>query len=233
MPAQTNAPAKTQTFPGSWLDERDKRFVAWGLGGTLLFAFALGALMLALKHTDTSITDPDAATAVIAPDYARHLVDFSLTDQQGRAVTRANLQGNYVVVDFVFTGCSVTCPYVNAQMEKVEQATQGQPVKLLSITLDPADDTVPVLAKYAPGFSADPARWSFLTGDQDAIHHLVGASFLPPDSSGEFSYMPGSFAHVQRIVLVDPTGNVLSYFDGLNPKAADYVLAAIASQKKS
>jgi protein SCO1/2 len=197
------------------------------LGATVLFAVGICVMMVALQRADTPTADPDVNTPVISPDYPRHLVDFSLTDQAGHAVTRGDLAGKIVVVDFIFTSCSVTCPYVNAQMQKIAQATKGQPVRLLSITLDPADDTVPVLARYAPGFSTDPTRWSFLTGDESVIHNLVGTSFLPPDSTGQFSYMPGNFAHVQRIVLVSEDGKVVSYYDGLNQNAADAVLADI------
>jgi len=230
LPADTREtdPLKIRgTFPGGWLSDADKRLVAWGLGGTLLFAVALGALMIALQRYDVPFTDPDAKTPVIAPDYPRQLTGFSLTDQAGRPVTQQDLAGKIVVVDFIFTTCSSTCPYVNAQMEKIQQATPGQPVRLVSITLDPTDDNVPTLARYAPEFRADPARWSFLTGDKDVIHNLVGTSFLPPDTTGEFSYMPGNFAHVQRIVLVDQNGRIVSYFDGLNPNAANEVLAQI------
>jgi cytochrome oxidase Cu insertion factor (SCO1/SenC/PrrC family) len=235
-PAETRQtdPLKIRaTFPGSWLDERDKRLIAWALGGTLLFALALGAMMIGLTRADLPVADPDANTPVIAPDYQRQLTDFSLTDQAGHSVTRADLAGKIVVVDFIFTSCSVTCPYVNAQMEKIQRATEGKPVRLLSITLDPADDSAPVLARYAPEFNADPARWSFLTGDKGVIHDLVGTSFLTPDTTGEFAYMPGNFAHVQRIVLVDPSGKVVSYFDGLNQNAADAVLAQIQKLENS
>jgi cytochrome oxidase Cu insertion factor (SCO1/SenC/PrrC family) len=230
MPTRTRAPEQPKaaaTFPGSWLDARDRRFVAWGLGATVLFAIGLGAVMAGLKWSDTSTADPDANTPVIAPDYPRQLVDFTLTDQAGRSITRTDFKNQITVVDFIFTSCSITCPYVNAQMEKIEQATKGQPVRLISITLDPVDDTVAVLSRYAPDFGADPDRWSFLTGDESVIHHLVATSFLPPDTTGDFAYMPGNFAHVQRIVLIDRTGKVVSYFDGLNQNAADAVLAQI------
>lgn len=220
-------PPERGTFPGSWLDDRDRRYIAWGLGATVLFAAGLVALMFALKSFDVSTADPDAATPVIAPDYPRHLSDFSLADQWGHPVTRADLQGKITVVDFIFTSCSLTCPYVNAQMQKIDEATPGEPVRLLSITLDPADDTVPVLARYSINYGAKPERWAFLTGDADMIHTFVGTSFLPPDTTGSFSYMPGNFAHVQRIVLVDQKGNIVSYFDGLNPHAAESVLAQI------
>ncbi|HEX4139112.1 MAG TPA: hypothetical protein VHY09_02110, partial [Candidatus Methylacidiphilales bacterium] len=93
MPADTKptaAPAERASFPGSWLEAGDRKIIAWALGGTLLFALVLGAVMFALMRADISAPDPDAATPVIAPDYPRHLVDFTLTDQSGRPVTRAD-----------------------------------------------------------------------------------------------------------------------------------------------
>lgn len=212
----------------SQLDRRAKLFVAGGAIGAIFFAFGVTLLMWALEGPNRPPVDPDAQTPVILPDHPRQLADFSLTDQQGRTVTAHDLQGKIVLVDFIFTSCSVTCPYVNAQMEKIEQATAGNAnVRLVSLTLDPDDDTVGVLAKYAVGFGADPNRWSFLTGDTAAIRELVGTSFLAQDTTGAFSYMPGNFANTQRIVLVDQTGRVVCYFDGLNQNAGDEAVARI------
>jgi protein SCO1 len=210
---------------GDVASSANRRAVWIGSGAALLAALGLGLLMAVLMRSDHQ-EDPDAQTPVIAPDYPRHLVDFSLLDQAGHAVTRQDLAGKWTVVDFLFTSCSVTCPFVNAQMEQVAHATASRPdVRLLSLTLDPADDTVAVLANYATSYGADPARWAFLTGNAAVMHNLVATSFLPPDTTGQFSYMPGNFAHVQRIVLVDKTGRIVSYFDGLNQNAGDAILA--------
>ena len=95
-----------------------------------------------------------------------------------------------------------TMPYANKSLYKASV------LRLLSLTLDPDDDTVDVLAKYAVGFGADPNRWSFLTGDTAAIRELVGTSFLAQDTTGEFSFMPGNFANTQRIVLVNQAGRI-------------------------
>jgi cytochrome oxidase Cu insertion factor (SCO1/SenC/PrrC family) len=210
------------------LDRRAKLFIAGGVIGAIFFAIGATLLMWGLESSSQSELDPDAGTPVILPDHPRHLADFSLRDQLGRTVTAHDLQGKIVLVNFVLTSCSVTCPYVNAQMEKIQQATAGNSnVRLLSLTLIPDDDTVDVLARYATSFGADPGRWSFLTGDTAAIRQLVGTSFLAKDTTGAFSYMPGNFANTQRIVLVDQAGRIVCYFDGLNQNAGDQALARI------
>ena len=52
------------------------------------------------------------------------------------------------------------------------------------------------------------------------IHNLIGTSFLSPDTNDVFAYMPGNFANIERIALVDPQGHVRDYFDGLNNDVA-------------
>jgi protein SCO1/2 len=218
-------PTRSGPPAGGSVTRNERRILSFGFGFVVLGVAGFWLLMTALERS-AQPDDPDANTPVIVPDYPRHLIDFSLFNQTGHAVTRQDLEGKFVVVNFLFTSCSITCPYVDAQMDKIAQATVGRKdVRLFSITLDPVDDTVPVLASYSNQFNANPSQWWFVTGSETVVHNLVETSFLPPDTTGQFSYMPGNFAHVNRIVLVDKSGHILSYFDGLNQNAADAVLA--------
>ena len=215
------------------LPDNERIVLSIGLGLTVVFTLGFGLMMFALSRSGSS-RDPDAQSLVIKPSYPRHLVDFALTDQSGHQVSRADLNGKIVVVSFVFTSCSVVCPYVNAQMAKIQHLTSSQPdVRLISLTLDPVDDTVPVLAKYGQDFGQDARRWSFLTGNETAMRSLIGTSFLSSDTSGQFASMPGNFANSQRIVLVDAQGRIVEYFDGLNQGAADAVVGEIRKLRRS
>ena len=129
-------------------------FPEYRIRAVVIFTLGFGLLMFALEHSSRP-PDPDAQTPVIKPDYPRHLIDFSLIDQSGHAFTRKDLDGKIVVVNFIFTSCAAVCPYVNAQMERIQQLTAGQPdVKLVSLTMDPVDDTAPVLARIWPELRA-------------------------------------------------------------------------------
>jgi protein SCO1/2 len=98
--------------------------------------------------------------------------------------------------------------------------------------VDPRTDTVPVLAKYGEGYGADTNRWLLLTGEKSALYDLIGTSFLAQDLDDPFGYMPGNFAHTERIAVVDSHGNVQAYFDGLRDDAADSVVAEITRLRK-
>ena len=60
----------------------------------------------------------NSGSRFISPDHPRQLVDFALTDRTGRTVTRSELDGKFLVVDFLFTSCSLTCPVVNSTWRK-------------------------------------------------------------------------------------------------------------------
>ncbi|HAX41348.1 MAG TPA: SCO family protein, partial [Solibacterales bacterium] len=67
------------------------------------------------------------------------------------------LEGNVWVADFFFTTCNGPCPRMSVQMREVQQATLDlNDIRLLSFTIDPANDTPEVLTAYARRYKAIP-----------------------------------------------------------------------------
>jgi protein SCO1/2 len=200
----------------------------------LVLGASFCALLFALNYhgqsEPTSLDNlPDSQPAFIQPDHPRDLVDFSLTASNGQPVTRADLDGKFLVVEFLLTSCNVTCPAVSRQMVQIQQLTTSQPdVRLVSITVNPRDDTPAVLQKYGQSFGADTNRWMFLTGEKAVLYDLIGKSFLAQDLDDPLGYMPGNFSHTERIAVVDPQGHLQGYFDGLNQNTAGAVVDEIA-----
>lgn len=219
---------------GSKPRNEERVFLIAAVSIALVFGAGFCGLMFALnvheKETDSAgIVSPTR----FSPDQPRQLVNFTLTECTGHTVTRADLQGKILVVDFLFTGCSLTCPVVNRCMAQIQQLTTNQPdVRLVSLTVDPRDDTPAVLAQYAEQFGADTNRWLFLTGEKSELYNLIGNSFLTQGPGDPFNYMPGNFTHTERIAVVDATGRVRAYFDGLRDDAAQAVIAEIAELRK-
>lgn len=188
-----------------------------GIGGWILFA----------------ALNTSSETSGFKPDHPRHLINFTLTDRTGRTVTRTELAGKFLVVNFLQTSCSLTCREVSRRLAEIQQLTANQPdIQIVSLTVDPRTDTAPVLAEYGERFNADTNRWLLLTGKKPELYGLIGTSFLPQAPDDPFNYMPGNFAHTERIAVVDSTGNVRAYFDGLKENAAQDVVAEIARLRK-
>jgi protein SCO1/2 len=165
----------------------------------------------------------------ILPDKERTLGEFSLTDENGQIVTRAELEGKILVVSFLFTGCALTCPEVTKRMAEIQRLTvTNTDVRLISLTVDPRTDTPPVLAKWGARFGADTNRWYFLTGNKPVLHGLIAQSFLAQDNGDPFNSMPGNFTGTERIAVVDKHGRTRIYFDGLQPQTSAAIVAEIA-----
>lgn len=130
---------------------------------------------------------------------------FDLTAQTGAPFVSRSLDGHVWVADFVYTTCQGPCPMMSSDMHQIQSLTAEYPdVKLISFTVDPAHDTPPVLAEYAKHFKYDPARWSFLTGDQARLNQ-VGLGF-------KLNSVDGSTTHSTRFALVDRRQRIRGYY---------------------
>jgi protein SCO1 len=143
------------------------------------------------------------------------LPDFALIDHTGATFTRAELTGHVTIVNFIFTRCDSVCPVTSMKMRTVQERTGDQPdIKLVSITVDPDHDTVPVLAAYADHYGADPTRWRFVRGDIGAIRALVErAMAVGFDTVGELASGAPNISHSGHFVLIDRRGHLRGYYD--------------------
>ena len=203
-----------------------KKEILWTLGLGLIVAGVAAAIAFFTS------TREKALLASSPPDHPRHLVEFNLTDRSGSSVTQADLAGKFLVVNFVFTSCSLSCRAVNDRMEEIQGlVADASDVRLVSLTVDPRSDTPSVLAKFADGYHADTNRWLFLTGDKAELYRVIETSFIPKSPELE-GLIPGGFSSTDRIMLVDPEGDVWASFDGLRRNAASAVVAEIERRRK-
>ncbi len=91
-------------------------------------------------------------------------------------------------------------------MRALQKATTDLPdLKMVSFTVDPKRDTPPVLNQYGKNYSADPARWYFLTGDPNVLNVIDRDSFKLGTVGAEMD-------HSTRFVLVDRKGEIRGYY---------------------
>ncbi|MFJ3523009.1 SCO family protein [Pseudomonas sp. NPDC090203] len=84
------------------------------------------------------------------------------------------IKGKVVVINFIFTSCSDSCPLETARLRQVQKLLGdhvGRDVFFYSISIDPETDTPAVLKQYAAKFKVAPG-WQFLTGNKDDIVEL-------------------------------------------------------------
>lgn len=147
---------------------------------------------------------------------------FAFTDAYGHAVTDANTAGRIVVADFFFTRCTSICPTMTRQMQQLQFKLDDPAFKdvlFLSHTVDPVNDSLPVLRKYARKWEADSSRWKFVTGNAADIYRLGNTGYLL--SALEDSTAAEQFVHDERFVLVDKRRHIRGFYDGTNNEDVD------------
>lgn len=77
--------------------------------------------------------------------------------------------GRAVVMTFIYTTCTSICPVISQTFEQLQDmlGPQLSHVHLVSITIDPENDTPSRLREYAAKFGAGP-QWQYYTGTIDA-----------------------------------------------------------------
>ena len=198
-----------------------------------IFLSVIGLVGLALAGVTALVRRPAAvAPPEMQQPAARKLVDFSLVNWDGRPVTRADLDGKFLVVSFLFTSCSATCTEISRRLERVQTETAAaDDVRILSFSMDPRTDQPPVLAQFARRWNADPKRWFLLTGEKAELHRVIEASFLARDP--DLADLPSAgFRQHYAIALVDRSGSVRHYFNGLAPTVAADVLDALGKLRQ-
>lgn len=141
------------------------------------------------------------------------IADFSFTNQNGKTITQKDYEGKIYVADFFFTTCQTICPRMTSNMVKVQNAFLDNPdVMLLSHSVLPDTDSVPVLKKYALEKGVVDAKWNLVTGDKKEIYGIARKSYLAVKTgSPEEMY---DMVHTENFVLVDAKRRVRGFYDG-------------------
>ena len=156
------------------------------------------------------------------PVYAE-VQDFRLIDARGQEFRLKNLKGKVWVADFIFTTCSGICPVMTKNMAALSRSFSPiDSVEMVSVSVNPENDTPAVLAGFARRYHANTTKWHFLTGSREEITHLALESF-------KIGSVEEPIFHSNRFVLVDRTGKIRGYYDGTQTKNINALFKDIAA----
>ncbi len=206
--------------------------IVGSFGAILVAAIVVGYFMLrpsdALPVYHPNQIDPRLVDPQVKGEKGEHHIrDFMLMDQHGEPFTLADVGDRIVVADFFFTTCATICPKMSTQLERVQAAYANEDrFLILSHSVTPEQDSVPVLAAYAQLHNADPKRWRFLTGDRKQIYRLARRSYFAAMDEGDGG--PNDFVHTENFVLVDPQHRIRGFYDGTSTADVDRLIGDVA-----
>jgi len=104
--------------------------------------------------------------------------DSILVNEHGEKVRFYSdlIKGKTVAINTIFTTCTTICPLMGANFAKVRKLIGDRPdVTLISISIDPTEDTPARLSQWQHGFGATGQGWTLLTGDRNDVLALLKA----------------------------------------------------------
>lgn len=153
------------------------------------------------------------------------VADFSFTNQDEENVSRDDLAGEWWIADFIFTNCETVCIPMTSNMVGLQNNLEEKdiPMQIVSFSVDPDYDSPDVLKEYANEYDANLDNWDFLTGyDFETVRKLSIKSFRAPLK--EPAYGSDQVTHDVRFFLVDPEGNIVKGYKGIEKETIDTLL---------
>jgi len=143
--------------------------------------------------------------------------DFTLTNQDGRLTTLADLTNHVWIADIIFTRCAGQCPGMMGRMKAVQDVLPADnDTKFVTLTTDPDYDSPAIMKRYGGLFAADFSRWTLLTGTKAQIANLASNSLKlsavpikPEDQKSSVDL----FIHTTIFVIVDKHAQLRGTFE--------------------
>lgn len=176
---------------------------------SLLIALIIGAIYYTLHEGGQSLPVNGQA------------VNFNATNMNGKNVSFQALNGKIRLVTFFYTHCPGPCPIIAYRLEQVQQDMEktgefGSKVAIVSVTLDPEHDSLPVLQKWAARYHPDEAGWYIVRPSVADLPQILASWGV------QKQVVPGTvyISHTIKTELIDQDGNIRAVFPGDNPNPA-------------
>lgn len=157
--------------------------------------------------------------------------DFSLIDQNNDTITQEVYKNKIYVADFFFTRCGTICPIMTNNMAIIQKEfLNDTSVLLLSHSVTPVMDSVPILKEYAVNKGVDDAKWHIVTGEKKQIYNLARKSYFAVLDEGDGGAQ--DFIHTEQFVLIDKKKRIRGFYDGTDLKEIERIIADIYLLKK-
>ena len=151
------------------------------------------------------------------------LPDMKLVDASGKPVSLRELTDGHsaVMVNFIFTTCTTICPVMTSTFHQVQEklGKRRNEVRMVSVSIDPENDTPARLKEYAKKYQAD-RNWTFLTGTLDnsvAVQKAFGVFAGEKMNHKPITFMKakGAGSSWMRLEGLADAGQIVKEYDAL------------------
>lgn len=86
-------------------------------------------------------------------------------------------------------------------------------IQIVSHSVTPWKDSVPVLKKYGEDLGIDGSQWHLLTGKTEEIYTLARQSYFAEEEPG-YNRDSTEFLHTEHVLLIDKSGHIRGVYNG-------------------
>lgn len=159
------------------------------------------------------------------------IAKFELIDQNGEKVTQETYKDKIYVADFFFTRCGTICPIMTTNMSLIQKEfLNDDEVMMLSHSVTPIMDSVPVLKEYALKKGVVDKKWHLVTGSKKEIYELARKSYFAVLDEGDGGAQ--DFIHTEQFILIDKKKRIRGYYDGTSTDDIARIIEDIAILKE-
>ncbi|AWM13480.1 SCO family protein [Flavobacterium sediminis] len=202
------------------------------LFGLLSIIIFIGIYELSIPKKTLPVFTPRDVNPELVDSTVQHvgynhvIADFAFTNQNGKTITQKDYENNVYVADFFFTTCQTICPKMTDNMVWLQDKIKdNSKVKLLSFSVTPDIDSVPVLKQYALEKGVIDEKWNLVTGNKKDIYYLARKSYLVVKTGKPEDLY--DMVHTENFVLVDQKKRIRGFYDGTNKEDMEKLLEDI------
>jgi protein SCO1/2 len=152
---------------------------------------------------------------------------FNFTNWDGSPITEKTFNDKIYIANFFFASCQGICPKMQSGMKVVQDRCKDlTDIAFLSHTVNPENDTLPVLKEYAKRVTVgNTSNWYFVTGTKKDIYDIGIDGYLMP--VGEDPRAEGGFLHSEQLVIIDKEKRIRGFFDGTDLAEVNKLIDAL------
>lgn len=156
----------------------------------------------------------------ITTDTLWHKVSSILfTNQLGKQVSLDDVKGKILVIDFFFSRCPSICPNMAKAMKRLQNSfinSNDSIVQFISVSIDPAHDSVLQLRKFANRYTSNHDSWWFVTGNKKEVYDFALQEIKANIADVNIDT---AFIHTENFFLLDKNRVVRGWYNGLDTVA--------------
>ena len=225
------------SFVLNYMYKMDLNFFKKSIPTLAIMAVFSALMIIAIYHfltpkKELPVFNPKDVNPKLVDESLRHkgsghkVAAFELINQNGDTITQEAYKDKIYVADFFFTRCQTICPVMTNNMGKLQEVFKNEDdIKLLSLSVTPVMDSVPILREYADKMGIIDTKWNITTGDKKHIYELARKSYFVVLDEGDGGVQ--DFIHTENFVLVDKKQQIRGFYDGTDTEDIQRLISDI------